>query len=148
MIIYTESLESITPEHLAGGFFVGWSNPPSPEIHLRLLQNSMHVVLARQENTGIVVGYISALSDGVLFAYISSLEVLPAFQKRGIGRELVRRMQAKLAGLYAIDLLCDPDRQPFYAFCGLQPSVGMCMRNYARQSGRDERGIGEGGSEV
>jgi ribosomal protein S18 acetylase RimI-like enzyme len=141
MIVYTDSLEGITPAHLAGGFFAGWPNPPSPETHLRLLRNSTHIVLARQDETGPVVGYVCALSDHVLFAYLSSLEVLPAFQRQGIGRDLVRRMQAKLADLYAIDLLCDPDRQPFYARCGLQPAVGMCARNYARQSGQ---GITEG----
>jgi len=32
MIVYTESLEDVTPQHLAGGFFVGWSDPPAPSL--------------------------------------------------------------------------------------------------------------------
>ncbi len=82
-----------------------------------------------------MVGYITALSDGVLFAYISSLEVLPPWQGHGIGSELVRRLLARLQDLYAIDLLCDADVQPFYARLGLRPAGGMLIRNYTRQSG-------------
>jgi ribosomal protein S18 acetylase RimI-like enzyme len=133
-IRYVEDAAGVASEHLAG-FFVGWPNPPSPGTHLRLLRASDHIVLALDETTNAVIGYITALSDGVLFAYISSLEVLPAFQGHGIGSELVQRLLARLQNIYAIDLLCDPDVQPFYARLGLRPAGGMCIRNYARQSG-------------
>ena len=133
-IRYVEDTAGVAPEQLAG-FFVGWPNPPSPATHLRLLQASDHIVLARDETTNAVIGYITALSDGVLFAYISSLEVLPAFQGHGIGSELVRRLLARLQDIYAIDLLCDPDVQDFYARLGMRPAGGMLIRNYARQSG-------------
>jgi len=134
MIRYTDSLEGITPELLAG-FFVGWPNPPSPETHLRLLAGSMAVELAVDPATGTVVGFINAVGDGVLAAYIPLLEVLPEYQGRGIGGELVRRMLARLDGLYMVDLLCDPALQPFYARFGMRPSQGMLIRNYGRQSG-------------
>ncbi len=133
-IRYVEDTVKVASEHLAG-FFVGWPNPPSPATHLRLLQASDHIVLALDVTTNAVIGYITALSDGVLFAYISSLEVLPAFQGQGIGRELVRRLLARLQDIYAIDLLCDPDVQDFYARLGMRPAGGMLIRNYARQSG-------------
>jgi len=133
-IRYVEDTAGVAPEQLAG-FFVGWPNPPSPATHLRLLQASDHIVLALDETTNAVIGYIAALTDGVLFAYISSLEVLPAWQGQGIGGELVQRLLARLQELYAIDLLCDPDVQPFYARLGLRPATGMFIRNYARQSG-------------
>jgi hypothetical protein len=35
-----------------------------------------------------------------------------------------------------IDLLCDPDVQPFYGRLGMRPATGMLIRNYDRQSGR------------
>ena len=133
-IRYVEDATGVAPEQLAG-FFVGWPNPPSPETHLRLLRASDHIVLALDTTTNAVVGYITALSDGVLFAYISSLEVLPGRQGHGIGSELVRRLLARLQEMYAIDLLCDPDVQPFYARLGIRPAVGMLIRNYARQAG-------------
>ena len=77
MITYTDSLEHITADKVSG-FFVGWPNPPSPETHLKLLQNSSKLVLAIDETTGNVAGFITAISDGVLSAYIPLLEVLPA----------------------------------------------------------------------
>ena len=135
MIIYTDSTENVTADDLRG-FFVGWPNPPSPDTHLRMLMGSGHIVLARDES-GRVVGYVTALTDGVLAAYISLLEVLPQYQGQGIGTALMRRMLDTLRDLYAIDLLCDEDVQPFYARLGLRPATGMMVRNYALQSGVD-----------
>ena len=134
MIRYTESLEGIEPQDL-DGFFVGWPNPPSPETHLRLLNGSDHVVLAIDERAGRVVGFITAISDGILSAYIPHLEVLPEYQGQGIGSELVRRMLRRLGTLYMVDLLCDEDVQPFYDRLGMRRMLGMAVRNYDRQSG-------------
>jgi ribosomal protein S18 acetylase RimI-like enzyme len=134
-IRYTDALAGITSDQLRGGFFAGWPNPPTPETHLRLLRGSSAVVLAIDDETGDVVGFITAVSDGVLAAYIPLLEVLPAYQRQGIGAELVRRMLARLSDHYMIDLLCDPELQPFYARFGLRPATGMLARNYDRQSG-------------
>jgi GNAT superfamily N-acetyltransferase len=134
MIRYLDNADSITPKQLQG-FFVGWPNPPSPATHLRLLRQSAAIVLAVDEATAAVVGFINAVSDGVLCAYIPLVEVLPAWQGQGIGRQLIERMLARLATLYAIDLLCDAELQPFYARLGMRPATGMMVRNYARQSG-------------
>ncbi|HJZ50186.1 MAG TPA: GNAT family N-acetyltransferase [Roseiflexaceae bacterium] len=134
MISYSESIEGVSAGQLKG-FFVGWPNPPSPETHLRILAGSAAAVLARDDAIGDVVGFITAVSDGVSCAYIPHLEVLPAYQGRGIGSELVRRMLAQLRHLYMVDLICDTDVQPFYARLGMRPYTGMILRNYDRQSG-------------
>ncbi|MBN1873740.1 MAG: GNAT family N-acetyltransferase [Anaerolineae bacterium] len=134
---YLNSTEGITPDHLHG-FFVNWPNPPTPGTHLRLLRNSDVVVLAVDTSTGQVVGFITAITDGVLAAYIPFLEVLPAYQHQGIGQTLVRRMLERLQDLYMIDLLCDADVQSFYEQFGMYPAGGMCLRNYARQSGQEK----------
>jgi ribosomal protein S18 acetylase RimI-like enzyme len=133
MIQYSESLDGLTPERLTG-FFVGWPNPPSPENHLRILHGSQHRLLAIDTENSQVVGFITALSDGVSAAYIPHLEVLPQYQGQGIGTELVRRMLDKLRHLYMIDLMCDADLQPFYERMGLHPYTGMVGRNYDRQA--------------
>jgi ribosomal protein S18 acetylase RimI-like enzyme len=134
MISYNNSITGLTTDQLHG-FFVGWPRPPSPQTHLALLQNSACVVLAVDEETGNVVGFVTALSDGVLAAYIPLLEVLPAYQGRGIGGELMRRVLGELSKLYAVDLLCDAELQPFYERLGMRRAVGMMARNYERQSG-------------
>ncbi|WP_218212220.1 GNAT family N-acetyltransferase, partial [Pseudomonas sp. 2822-15] len=79
-------------EEMLQGFFVGWPNPPSSHTHLKLLEKSTHIVLAVDDENEQVVGFITAISDGVLSAYIPLLEVLTEYQGRGIGKELVRRM--------------------------------------------------------
>ena len=92
MIRYTTSLDGIDAADLAG-FWVGWPDPPSPSVHRRILRGSAAVVLAVDDEAGgRVVGFITAISDGVLAATIPLLEVVPAYQGRGIGTGLVRRM--------------------------------------------------------
>lgn len=138
-IAYADSIEGIEPRHLEG-FLVGWPNPPAPETHLRLLAGSDLVVLAHDGETGAVVGFATALTDGVLSASIPLLEVLPAYQGRGIGSVLVHRLLARLDGLYMVDVMCDPELESFYARFGMVPAMGMVIRDYDRQA---RRGDGE-----
>lgn len=134
MISYRNSTAGLGPDQLTG-FFDGWPNPPSPDTHLRILDGSSHRILAIDEATAQVVGFITAISDGIISAYIPLLEVLPAYKGQGIGQELTRRMLAELSELYMIDLLCDEELQPFYRKVGMHPATGMMVRNFARQSG-------------
>jgi ribosomal protein S18 acetylase RimI-like enzyme len=117
LIRYATSPAGITADML-GGFFVGWPNPPSPETHFSILKNSSHVVVAVDEEASRVVGFINAVSDGIMSAYIPLLEVLPEYQGRGIGTELVRRMLSGCSNLYMVDTTCDPSLQPFYVHGG------------------------------
>ena len=87
-------------------------------------------MLAIDEESRRVVGFVTALTDGVQAAFIPLLEVLPEYRGRGIGSELMRRVLGLLSDLTAIDLTCRPELQPFYARFGMQPSVGAILRNY------------------
>jgi ribosomal protein S18 acetylase RimI-like enzyme len=138
-ITYTNAVDGITPGQLAGGFFVGWPSPPSPQRHLDLLRGSVAVELALDGATRNVVGFVNAVGDGVVSAYIPLLEVLPAYQGRGIGSELMRRIMESL-DIYMIDLACDDDLVPFYERFGMTQANAMCFRNYARQNGEPAAG--------
>lgn len=127
MIEYRSELTGASAEALEG-FGVGWRYPLCGERLLTALQNSDFVEIAWDGGT--VVGFVSAISDQVLSAYIPLLEVLPAYQGQGIGSELARRMLDRLSHLYMVDLLCDPDLQPFYGRFGLSCCVGMARRNF------------------
>jgi ribosomal protein S18 acetylase RimI-like enzyme len=127
---YSNSAEGVTANDLEG-FFEGWPNPPSPARHLELLRGSSHVVVARADEAGPVVGFVTALSDGVLAAYIPLLEVTPTHRSRGVGSELVRRLLAELADLYMIDVMCDADVLPFYERLGFTAAGGGIIRNYS-----------------
>jgi ribosomal protein S18 acetylase RimI-like enzyme len=128
MIVYTDSLDGVTIDHLRGGFFAEWTRKLTPEAHLRTLQGCDAVVLALDDATGDVVGYITMLTDGVLSAFIPNIEVLAAYQGQGIGSELMRRMLDKLALIPNVDLMCDPDVQPFYEHFGMKACGGMVIR--------------------
>ena len=137
---YTTSLEGITADDLRGGFWVGWPDPPSPETHLAMLQGSEAVVLAVDDDASAVggtrvVGFVNAVGDGVLAAYLPCLEVLPAWQGQGIGSELVRRILAELEPRYMVDLVCDEDVVPFYQRLGLTPYRAMIRRDRAALTG-------------
>lgn len=134
MIIYQESLQDIVPEKLEG-FFAGWANPPSNEKLYEILKNSSYMVLAVDEGTGKTAGFITAISDKILSAYIPLLEVLPEYRGKGIGKELITRMLHLLDNYYMIDLTCDENMQEFYEKLGLSRSTGMVKRNYNRQNG-------------
>jgi GNAT superfamily N-acetyltransferase len=123
---YLTSADAVGADQL-GGFFKGWPSPPSPERHLALLRGSAHVVLACEADK--VVGFVSAISDGVLAAYIPLLEVRPPWRGKGIGGELMRRILALLDGFYMVDVVCDPALVPFYERFGMVPLAGLGRRN-------------------
>ncbi len=133
-VTYTTSLAGVE-EGMLEGFFEGWRRPLTRQQHLGVLRDSSHVVLAVDDRLGTVVGFINALADGCNSAFLPMLEVLPAYRRRGIGTELLRRMLQILGDYPCIDVTCDPEMQSFYARCGMTRSVGMVVRDYSRASG-------------
>jgi ribosomal protein S18 acetylase RimI-like enzyme len=91
--------------------------------------------LALDAQTGRVVGYATGLTDGLLTLYVSYLEVLPEYQRRGVGTELIRRLLKRFGGIYGVDTSCDAELQPFFERLGMERGVGMMIRRHARQSG-------------
>ncbi|MDQ0272327.1 GNAT family N-acetyltransferase [Cytobacillus purgationiresistens] len=131
---YMHSTEGLT-EQMLNGFFVDWPNPPNCATHLKLLKRSYKAIVAVNEEEDQVVGFITAISDGILSAYIPLLEVLPEYKQQGIGKELLHRMMKELDGIYMIDLMCDAELQSFYEKVGMAKSNGMILRNRENQSG-------------
>ena len=134
MYEYTKDLSCIQPGDL-DGFFVGWPNPPSREKHLELLKCSYRSFVVVEQESRKVVGFVNAVSDGVLTAYIPLLEVLPEHKGVGIGSKLVDLMLDELSGLYMIDICHDEYMAPFYKRFGAMESHASIFRNYAAQAG-------------
>lgn len=133
-VIYDERCDQL---QLHGGFFQGWPNPPNEERHRSILRNSYRSIVAVDSGSHEIIGFVNAISDGILSAYIPLLEVVPSYQGRGIGAELVRRMLDELKDFYMIDLCCDQSLVSFYEKLGMQRTQGMIRRNYQYQSGRE-----------
>lgn len=127
MISYRTDIDDLTAEQL-DGFFQGWPSPPTAEALLAVLRQSSHAILAVDD--GAVVGFVNALTDGRLAAYIPLLEVRASHRGAGIGTELVRRMLGVLGEVYMTDLVCDDDLVPFYERLGMVRLAGMARRNH------------------
>lgn len=133
-LTYQTTANGLTEEQVSGGFFQGWPNPPSPATLLRILDASDHVVIAVRD--GRVVGFVTAISDGILSAFITLLEVLPEDHNKGIGHSLINQLMDDIGDLYMVDLVCDANLSRFYAELGFATTTGMSRRNYVMQSGR------------
>ncbi len=115
-------------------FFEGWPNPPTPEKLWRVLSGSSHMALAVED--GQVIGFMQAISDGVLSAYIPLLEVRAQWRGQGIASRLMENLLGQLDGLYMIDTACDDDLMPFYERFGMMRGNAMIRRDYANQHGK------------
>jgi ribosomal protein S18 acetylase RimI-like enzyme len=70
---------------------VGWERRTIDRDRLaQLVRGSRYVISAWDGER--LVGFARAISDGAFNAYISTVAVLPEYQKRGIGRELISRL--------------------------------------------------------
>jgi GNAT superfamily N-acetyltransferase len=135
MIDYADNLDNISPLMLKG-FFVDWCKRPSSEKLYDMLMNSEYKIVALDTETNKVAGFINAISDHILSAYIPLLEVLPVYRKQGIGKELLRRMIDKLRDYYMIDICCDERLVKFYGKFGMKRMQAMSIRNFKNQSGK------------
>ena len=129
MVEYRDDGADLTAGQLRGGFFEGWPAPPSAERHLAILQGSEVAVVAVDAASGNVVGFVTAVGDGVQSAFIPLLEVLPAWRGQGIGSELMRRVMSRLGDRYSIDLVCDPGLAAFYERLGGSAGTAVMWRN-------------------
>ena len=137
-IEYRSSAAGIRAAQL-DGFFEGWPNPPSSETLLRIVDGSDHICLAIDPALDTVVGFVTAITDGVLAASIPLLEVRASHRGRAIGSELVRRVMEPMSDLYMIDLVCDTDLTRFYEPLGFTSYHAMIVRNYTAQCGAPAR---------
>jgi GNAT superfamily N-acetyltransferase len=111
------------------GFFVGWDVRPSASTLLDHLVRSYRCAIAVDLNGDRVVGFATAISDGLLAAYIPLVEVLPGWHERGIGTQLMNVLLEQLKHLYMVDLACDDDVRPFYEKLGMTAGTAMIRRN-------------------
>ncbi len=82
-----------------------------------MLKNAGVIVTARLD--GLLVGASRAITDFAYCTYLSDLAVDAAHQRRGVGRELIRRTH-EVAGLHTtLILLAAPKAESYYPYVGL-----------------------------
>ena len=89
-----------------------------PDVIAAMLKHADIIVTAR-DDAGQLVGVSRAVSDFSYCVYLSDLAVDVAFQKQGIGRELIRRTH-EAAGLHTtLILLAAPKARTYYGHIGM-----------------------------
>ena len=129
MINYQYDISGLTEADM-DPFFEGWPQKPESAKRIEILKNSDYVIIAKDGDN--MIGFINAITDKTLSAYIPLLEVVPEYRKQGIGTELVKRMLEKLKDYYMIDLCCDEYLEGFYKKLGMSKVTGMIKRNYEK----------------
>lgn len=128
MIEYRDQSHPLDLRQLAELFdAVAWQHRTcDPERLAQMVRGSMYGVSAH--DAGKLVGYARAISDGAFNAYVSTVAVLPEYQRRGIGRELLRRLMDARDQVQFV-LHAAPAVHPFYLRCGFSPAPDMLRRD-------------------
>jgi GNAT superfamily N-acetyltransferase len=92
-----------------------------PERIRRMLAEADLLLTARVD--GLLVGVSRALTDFAFCTYLSDLAVDERYQRRGIGRELIRRTHEAAGPATALILLAAPKAQTYY------PHIGMARHD-------------------
>ncbi len=106
---------------------VGWERRTADRTRLaQLVRGSLYVISAWDGER--LVGFARGISDGATNAYISTVAVLPEYQKRGIGREIIQRLLADRDGIQFV--LHSQNASPFYLHLdvGFEPIDNMLVR--------------------
>lgn len=95
---------------------VGWSAARKPARLVRALEKSHSVVTAWAD--GSLIGLGNAISDEALVVYYPHLLVAPDYQRKGIGREIMKRLMSRYRGFHQHMLVADAKAALFYRQCG------------------------------
>lgn len=121
-----ESEKQIDPQQLISLFrSVGWKSADCPELLPKAMAGSDWVVTAWDGEN--LVGLANALSDRVMTVYYHWVLVNPAYQGRGIGRELMDRMKEHYSYCRTQLLVAYREAEEFYLRCGFSSENSIPM---------------------
>ncbi len=98
---------------------LGERRPVADRERMRLMLANANLVVTAWDD-GQLVGIARSVTDFSYATYLSDLAVRLSHQKRGIGRELIRRTQA-LGGQATVILLSAPKAMEYYPRIGMKP---------------------------
>lgn len=98
----------------------GWSVYKQKEELFEAINKSWYVISAYSLDS--LVGFGRIISDGNLHAFVVDLIVLPEYQGRGIGKEILNRLVAvaEREGIKDIQLFCAKGKKEFYIKNGFE----------------------------
>lgn len=102
-----------------------------PEVHKKAFNNSYITVFAF--DNGKLIGFGRAISDGVYQAAIYDLAILPEYQGKGIGKELLKKITESIPNCNYI-LYAAPGKEGFYAKSNFRKMrTAMALFNNAKE---------------
>jgi len=90
------------------------------EIIEGMLRHADVIVVARAEN-GLAVGISRAITDFSYCTYLSDLAVDVDYQRKGIGKELIRRTHEQAGLRTNLLLVAAPKARTYYGHIGMEP---------------------------
>jgi len=107
---------------------VGW-NRMEKELNDPEMISYYHIAVYEENE---LIGYIDCVSNGVTDAYIQDLMVHPAYQRKGIGSELMNKMieGLKEKHIYMISVIFDEDLRNFYEKFGFYTMLSGQIETY------------------
>ena len=104
---------------------VGWTNyTDHPQMLEKAYKNSL-CTLGAYTAQGRLVGIIRAVGDGASILFIQDIIVLPEFQRKGIGTDLLRAIIRRYPDVYQTELMTDNTDKTiaFYKSLGFTPAT-------------------------
>ncbi len=118
---------SLTNDALNALFAAAWLEHTVRDFN-PVLSRSLAVVGAYQQDR--LIGFVNLAWDGGYHAFILDTTVHPEFRRRGIGRELIRRVVAAAQGhgVEWVHVDFEPHLQGFYDGCGFASTAAGLLR--------------------
>lgn len=119
-IIHYEESKTISASELAEVFRQSGIRRPVEDLsRLQKMLDQADITITAWEGNKLV-GIARAITDFSYCCYLSDLAVHRDFQKKGIGRELVQRVQEKVGEEISLILLASPIAMEYYPRIGFQ----------------------------
>lgn len=118
----------VTAAALKDLFSAAWANHKTTDF-IAQLRHSLLYVCAYSPSMQLV-GFVNVAWDGGIHAFLLDTTVHPDWQRRGVGRELVRRAAdaAQARGMEWLHVDYEPQLAAFYHACGFTPTLASLMR--------------------
>lgn len=118
---------SLSNEEINGLFAAAWPNHQYSDFS-PILERSLATICAY--SNGVLIGFVNLAWDGGVHIFLLDTTVHPKWQRRGIGRALVRSAveQARLCGAHWLHVDYEPHLDGFYRQCGFRPTLAGLVR--------------------
>jgi len=117
----------VTNEALNNLFAAAWPDHVETDFQT-VLSHSLLYVCAYHEQQ--LIGFVNVAWDGGIHAFLLDTTVHPAYQRKGIGQQLVKLAagESRAKGIRWLHVDYEPKLAHFYQECGFQPTDAGLMR--------------------